>query len=63
MYDRRGKNLFKTLILLYGQVTSICKSIFGNIVVGYQKRNPLQTFSGGCHFKRFEEIVSGEVTF
>ena len=47
MYDRRGKNLFKTLILLYGQVTSICKSIFGNIVVGYQKRNPLQTFSGG----------------
>ena len=26
MYDRRGKNQFKALILLYGQVTSMDKS-------------------------------------
>ena len=32
MYDRRGKNLFKALILLYGQAMPMEKSIFRNIV-------------------------------
>ena len=46
MYDRRRKNLFKALILLYGQATSMDKSIFRNIAVCYQNRNPSQAFSG-----------------
>ena len=32
MYDRRGKNLFKASILLYGQAMPMDKSIFTNIV-------------------------------
>ena len=46
MYDRREKNLFKALILLCGQATSMDKSIFRNIVGCYQNRNLLQAFSG-----------------
>ena len=46
MYDRRGKNLFKALILLHGQETSMDKSNLRSIVVCYQNRNPLQAFSG-----------------
>ena len=46
MYDRRRKNLFKALILLYGQATSMDKSILRNIVGCYQNRNPLQAFCG-----------------
>ena len=32
MYDRRGKNLFRALILLYGQAAPMGKSTFRNIV-------------------------------
>ena len=32
MDDRRGKNKFKALILLYGQAMSMDKSILGNIL-------------------------------
>ena len=46
MYDRRGKNLFKALNFLYGQVTSMDKSILRNIVGCYQNRNPFQAFCG-----------------
>ena len=46
MYDRRGKNLFKALILLYGQATTMVKSIYRNIVGCFQNRNPWQNFSG-----------------
>ena len=47
MYDRRGKNLFKALILFYGQAlwtTSMDKPILRNAVGCYQKRNPSQAF-------------------
>ena len=40
MYDRKGKNLFKDLILLHGQPTSMDKSILGC----FQNRNPSQAF-------------------
>ena len=46
MYDRRGKNLFKALILLYGQTTSMDKPTFRNTVGCYQNRNQSQAFSG-----------------
>ena len=46
MYDRRGKNLFKALILLYREATSMDKSILRNIVVSFQNRNPSQAFCG-----------------
>ena len=46
MYDRRGKDLFKASIFLYGQVASTDKCIFRNIVGCYQNRNQLQAFSG-----------------
>ena len=36
MYDRIGKNLFKALILLYGQAAPMGKSVFRNIVDCYQ---------------------------
>ena len=45
MYDR-GKNLFKALILLYGQTASMYKCILRNIVGCYQNRNPSQAFCG-----------------
>ena len=44
--NKRGKNLFKALILLYGQATSIDKSMFRNIIGCYQNRNPSKGFSG-----------------
>ena len=47
MYDRRGKNLFKALILLYGQAAPMGKSTFRNIVGCCQNRNPSQAFYGG----------------
>ena len=46
MYERKGKNLFKGFILLYGQVTSMDKSFLRNIVGFYQNRNPSQAFYG-----------------
>ena len=46
MYDRRGKNLFKALIVLYGHATSMDKSILRNIVGCFQNRNPSQAFCG-----------------
>ena len=45
MYNRRGRNLFKVLILLYGQATSMDMCIFRNIVGCYQNRNQSQAFS------------------
>ena len=46
MYDIGGKNLFKALILLYGQAMSMDKSNFRNNVGCYQNRNPSNGFSG-----------------
>ena len=46
MCDRRGKKLFKAMILLYGQATSMDKSILRNIVGCYRNRNPSQAFCG-----------------
>ena len=64
MYDKRGKNLFKVLILSYEQATSMDKSIFRNIFGCYQNRNISQAFSGdNVISSSFEEIVSGVVTF
>ena len=40
------------------------KSILTNIADCYQNRNPSETFSGGqFHLKKFQEIVTGGVTF
>ena len=46
MHGRRGKNLFRVLILLYGQATTMDKSIFMNIVGCYQNRSRSKVFSG-----------------
>ena len=59
---QKRKNLFKVLILLYGQAASK-QSIFRNIVGCYQNRNPSQTFSGDNIISSFEKIVSGGTTF
>ena len=40
MYGRRGKNLFKAFMILYGQATSMEKPFFRNIVGRYQNKNP-----------------------
>ena len=50
--DRRRKNLFKALNFLYGQVTSMDKSILRNIVGCYQHRNPFQAFCGDNAFSK-----------
>ena len=57
-YDRRGKNLFKALIILYGQETSLDKSILGNIVGCYQNRNSSQTFCGDNVISKVQKKTS-----
>ena len=46
MYDRIGKKYIQNFDLLYGQATSMDKSIFRNTVGCYHNRNPLLAFSG-----------------
>ena len=63
MYNRRGKNLFKALILLYGQATSTDKSILRNIVGCYQNRNPLQAFCEDVTSKVLKKLSLVESLF
>ena len=62
--EDKEKNLLKALILLYGQATSMDKSILRNIVGCFQNRNQSQALCGdNVMSKVLKKVVSGGVTF